>query len=73
MSMSVSEVATIPKLRGPTNHQSDSWLSAAVLGALLRPGERRQLRELAEDPRRLADFGLTRDQALHEAGKPFWR
>ena len=30
-------------------------------------------RELAEDKHLLADIGLTREQALDEAAKPFWR
>ncbi|MBR0846451.1 hypothetical protein JQ543_01750 [Bradyrhizobium diazoefficiens] len=35
--------------------------------------ERRALREIADDPHLLYDLGLTREQALHEAEKPFWR
>lgn len=36
-----------------------------------RQNTRRQLLEL--DLRALRDIGVTREQALHEAGKPFWR
>jgi uncharacterized protein YjiS (DUF1127 family) len=38
-----------------------------------RSGERRALRELAEDKRQLSDVGLTREQLIREATKPFWR
>ena len=40
---------------------------------IARTGHRRALRELAEEGRLLSDIGLTREQALREAGKPFWR
>jgi uncharacterized protein YjiS (DUF1127 family) len=39
---------------------------------IARTGHRRVLRELAEEGRLLSDVGLTREQALREAGKPFW-
>lgn len=42
-----------------------SWLD--------RPLQRLALREIADDPHLLRDLGLTREQALHEANKPFWR
>jgi uncharacterized protein YjiS (DUF1127 family) len=38
-----------------------------------RRAQRRALGELAEQSHLLADIGLTRAQALHEAAKPFWR
>jgi uncharacterized protein YjiS (DUF1127 family) len=31
------------------------------------------LRAIADDPHLLRDLGLTREQALEEADKPFWR
>ena len=40
---------------------------------IARSGQRRALRDLAQEGRLLADIGLTREQALHEAAKPFWR
>src|SRR5262245_1366895 len=40
---------------------------------ILRCDERRALRELAEDRQQLSDVGLTREQVLREAAKPFWR
>ena len=38
-----------------------------------RTSQRKALGDLAEQGHLLADIGLTRAQALHEAGKPFWR
>ena len=38
-----------------------------------RQDERIALREIADDPHLLNDLGLTRDAALREAAKPFWR
>jgi uncharacterized protein YjiS (DUF1127 family) len=40
---------------------------------IVRDGQRRALRELAEEGRLLRDVGLTRERAFCEAGKPFWR
>jgi len=37
-----------------------------------RHRQRAALRELADDPHLLKDIGLTRQQALDEAAKPFW-
>jgi uncharacterized protein YjiS (DUF1127 family) len=46
----------------------------STVGAwILRCAERRMLRELAGDRRQLSDVGLTREQVLREAAKPFWR
>lgn len=38
-----------------------------------RGRQRAALAALADDPHLLSDIGLTREQALHEAGKAFWR
>jgi uncharacterized protein YjiS (DUF1127 family) len=59
-------------------HQSSSGPSPPVWsprwwGWLDRPLQRIALREIADDPRLLSDLGLTREQALREAAKPFWR
>ena len=35
--------------------------------------EREALRALADDAHLLRDLGLTREQALEQADKPFWR
>jgi uncharacterized protein YjiS (DUF1127 family) len=40
---------------------------------MVRSGQRKALRELAQEGRLLSDIGLTREQALREAAKPFWR
>ena len=42
-----------------------SWLD--------RRDQRTALREIADDPHLLNDLGLTREQALYESAKPFWR
>jgi uncharacterized protein YjiS (DUF1127 family) len=38
-----------------------------------RHRQRAALRELADDPHLLKDIGVTRQQTLDEAAKPFWR
>ena len=43
-----------------------------VANWIARTGQRWALRELAAEGRLLSDVGLTREQALREAGKPFW-
>ena len=40
---------------------------------MARADQRRALRGLADETRLLSDVGFTRQQALREAGKPFWR
>jgi uncharacterized protein YjiS (DUF1127 family) len=40
---------------------------------IVRSGQRKALRDLAQEGRLLSDIGLTREQALREAAKPFWR
>jgi uncharacterized protein YjiS (DUF1127 family) len=58
-------IATLrPRLRAPL-HILTAWVA--------RGAERRALRQLAEDRHLLRDIGLTREQALREAEKPFWR
>ena len=59
-------------------HQQSSGLKAASrwrgwLGLWSRQRQRQALRDLADDPHILDDLGLTRQQALEEADKPFWR
>ena len=44
-----------------------------VASWLVRSGQRTALRELAQEGRLLSDVGLTREQALLESGKSFWR
>jgi uncharacterized protein YjiS (DUF1127 family) len=58
-----------------------SEIRRLVIGAALdvlatwvaRGSQRKALRQLAEEGRLLRDIGLTREQALREAAKPFWR
>ena len=59
-------------------HQWNSWRAIVVTPRLIRlwaarRDQRRALGELAAEQHLLDDIGLTRAQALHEAGKPFWR
>jgi len=55
-------------------HQSSSGTSPPVWWSWLdRPLQRIALREIADDPHLLSDLGLTREQVLHEAARPFWR
>ncbi|WP_370096553.1 DUF1127 domain-containing protein [Bradyrhizobium yuanmingense] len=43
------------------------------LARIERINQREDLRAISNDPHLLADLGLTREQALEEADKPFWR
>jgi uncharacterized protein YjiS (DUF1127 family) len=59
-------------------HQSSSGTPAAIRRPvwwswLDLPLRRIALREIADDPHLLSDLGLTREEALREAAKPFWR
>ena len=45
----------------------------AVRRQFARRNQREALRALADDPHLLRDLGLTRQQALEQADKPFWR
>lgn len=47
------------------------WLPALLRTWYARSRQRRQLRQL--DERLFRDIGVTADEALHEARKPFWR
>jgi uncharacterized protein YjiS (DUF1127 family) len=51
--------------------QSNSWLRP--LNWLLTCSQRAALRELADDPHTLRDLGLSREEALELANRPFWR
>ena len=74
MSITIDHM-TGPRVRAP---QTKSWHAVSAGWHLLRcwalrRAERRALAELALLPHLLDDVGLTRAQALREAGKPFWR
>jgi uncharacterized protein YjiS (DUF1127 family) len=59
-------------------HQSSSGTPPGIrppgwLRWIDRPLQRIALREIADDPHLLSDLGLSREDALREAAKPFWR
>jgi uncharacterized protein YjiS (DUF1127 family) len=56
-------------------HQFNSWSKLLEAWRLWeeRSRQRAALRDIADDPHLLADLGLTRDAALDQADKPFWR
>jgi len=67
-----------PAGRGSQLHQQNlgravDLRSPGWLGLWARQRQRAALRDLADDPHLLNDLGLTRQQALEEADKPFWR
>lgn len=60
--------------QGQENSSYPAAIVRIVGSWLERAQSRRALRELAElDAGRLADIGLSREDALREASKPFWR
>ena len=72
-------ILTLQPARPPARLNQLIWgtLLAARWHALHRQWVRRRqreaLRQLADDPYLLRDLGLTRQQALDEADKPFWQ
>ena len=82
MSLLLTDTRSMPPAQA-TNpaaqlHQSSSGTSAALRRPawwrwLDRPMQRIALREIADDPHLLNDLGLSRDEVLREAAKPFWR
>ncbi|MET4492130.1 hypothetical protein [Bradyrhizobium sp. LA7.1] len=56
-------------------HQPNSWLKLLDkwLSCSERAHQRAALRDIADNPHLLADLGLTRDEALEQANKPFWQ
>ena len=74
----LEESALAPRLPGDAAFPDTRKLALsaclnAVAAWIVRSGQRRALHELAQEGRLLADIGLTREQALDEAAKPFWR
>jgi uncharacterized protein YjiS (DUF1127 family) len=71
---------SVPRM-GPSLRQSIFAKAHSIVGGAsqtfamwcARSAERRALQELAQEPHLLNDIGLTRDQALREATKLFWR
>ena len=81
MSIPLTDTLPIPPVRASEViqlHQSSSGPPPPIhqprwWGWLDRSLQRIALHEIADDPHLLRDLGLTREQALHEAAKPFWR
>ncbi len=82
MSILLTDISSIPPVqaaeRATPLHQSSSGRLRADRrpgwwGWLDRPFQRIALRDIADNPHLLRDIGLTRDEALREATKPFWR
>jgi uncharacterized protein YjiS (DUF1127 family) len=82
MSTLITDPFSLPAMPAPDPparlHQPNSgpalairWRGWSSRAALRR--QRRALRDLAEDKHLLDDLGMTREQALDEAAKPFWR
>ena len=82
MSIMLTDISSMPPIHvadpGAQLHQSSSGPSATIRPRgwwswFDRQDERIALREVSDDPHLFNDLGLTREQALHEAAKPFWR
>src|SRR5262249_23389962 len=82
MSILLTEALSIPPVQAAERaialHQSSSGRSPAIRRPawwswLDRPLQRIALREIADDPHLLSDLGISREEALREAAKPFWR
>jgi uncharacterized protein YjiS (DUF1127 family) len=82
MSTLLGATLSIPRVHGigpaAQGHQSNCGRSPTIRSRRWRNWserhrQREALRELADDKHLLADIGLTREQALGEAAKPFWR
>jgi uncharacterized protein YjiS (DUF1127 family) len=56
-------------------HQSHSWSGLLEKWRVWeeRAHQRAALRDIADDPHLLSDLGLTRDEAMMQANKSFWR
>ena len=78
MSTYITDPLSFPAIPAGDHHQSSSGSSAGTRrpgwwNLLDRSFQRMALREIASDPHLLRDLGLTREEALREAAKPFWR
>ena len=78
MSTLFADAHSLSRVRRVTadhDHQSNSWFG--LLDRWLARSEilhqRAALREIADDPHMLNDLGLTREEALEHANRPFWR
>jgi uncharacterized protein YjiS (DUF1127 family) len=68
-------VLRVRRSAAANGHQPSSWLKLLdrLLSRSERAHQRADLREIADNPHLLADLGLTRDEALEQANKPFWQ
>jgi uncharacterized protein YjiS (DUF1127 family) len=81
MSIPLTDKWSIPPVQAtdsaPPLHQSSSGKPSVRARGWLRwigrQDERIALREIAENPHLLQDLGLSREEVLREAAKPFWR
>jgi uncharacterized protein YjiS (DUF1127 family) len=82
MSILLTDTFSIPTVEAADQakslHQSSSGRPRAAhrpgwWNWLDRPFQRIALRDIADNPHLLSDLGLTREEALREAAKPFWR
>jgi uncharacterized protein YjiS (DUF1127 family) len=82
MSTFITDPLSFPAIQAAApparSHQSNSGPARAIQWRRWfdwseRRRQRIALRELADDQHVLNDLGLTREQALDEAAKPFWR
>jgi uncharacterized protein YjiS (DUF1127 family) len=78
MSMPFPDSASRLNIRSkalPQGPQSNSWLRPLnwLLTCSETAHQRAALRELAHDPHLLRDLGLSREEALELANRPFWR
>jgi uncharacterized protein YjiS (DUF1127 family) len=78
MSMPFIYAHPLPRARrnaADRDHQFDSWWRLLEIWLLWteRSRQRAGLRDIADDPHLLSDLGLTRDEAIRQANKPFWR
>ncbi|MHC2620832.1 uncharacterized protein YjiS (DUF1127 family) [Bradyrhizobium huanghuaihaiense] len=78
MSMSFADRGFLARVQGSTTvvgHKQNSWLTTIDrwLARIERINQRDDLRAIADNPHLLADLGLTREEALEQANKPFWR
>ena len=69
---------SLPGARRVALHQRNSWYFVVsawrfIASCSERRSQRLSLRDLIQAPHLLNDIGLTRDQALQETAKPFWR
>jgi len=82
MCIPLTDTLSIPPLQAAEAATLVHQSASGRLRAIRRPGwwrwldrslQRIALREIADDRHLLSDLGLSRDEALREAAKPFWR